>query len=375
MRILYVTQVVLDRPHGGARHVLAVARRLAHQGNAVELLAPGREDDVAIEGYRRLRPWSGLEPGVRMEAALATVTGAAALRFSPHAAYIRLSASSSFVPFTLAALQIPFVVELNGRLLDELRNLGRSPAAIATVRFNLRRVVRRAEAVVAVEPKIGRHAREALGARRVVVIENGADTDVATPGSREAARRALDLPFDRPIVAFAGTLVPELRLDLLFEVAKRAPELVFVLAGDGPQRSRVEDACRAMEDRIRWLGPVPHGRALELLRAADVCVNVREGDLGMKSLEYASVGRRFVNFDVEGVERLTALYPGFDAVHIVKQANADALESAISAALRAERERGPLPPEAVEAVRHRVGWEHTTRRIADLLREISNVDA
>jgi len=59
----------------------------------------------------------------------------------------------------------------------------------------------------------------------------------------------------------------------------------------------------------------------------------------------------------------------------VKQANADALESAISAALRAERERGPLPPEAVEAVRHRVGWEHTTRRIADLLREISNVDA
>lgn len=368
MRILYVTQVVMDQPHGGPRHVAAVTRELAEMGHAVELLAPGQESsEAAPTGVARVRPPPGLHPGVRMEIALAGLASSVALRFSPHAAYVRLSASSSFVPFALASLQVPFVVELNGRLLEELRKLGRSPAAIRVVRFNLRRVVGRARALVAVEPEIGRHAERELGAKRVVVIENGADIDRATPGSREEARRLLDLPLDRPIAVFAGTLVPELRLDLLFEVLRDEPDLLFVLAGDGPQRDRVAAARRHLPDRFRWLGSIPHDRAVQLIRAADVGVNVRDGDLGMKSFEYAAIGRRFVNFDVEGASRLTALYPGLDAVHLVTERSVAGLRSALHAALRAERERGPLPAEAIEAARSRVGWDHTARRIADLL--------
>ncbi|MCK6552290.1 glycosyltransferase, partial [Myxococcota bacterium] len=54
MKILFVTQVVVDRPHGGPRHVLAVARELAALGHDVTLLAPG--DEPPVPGVKRLRP-------------------------------------------------------------------------------------------------------------------------------------------------------------------------------------------------------------------------------------------------------------------------------------------------------------------------------
>lgn len=369
MRILYVTQVVLDRPHGGPRHVLSVVRHLREQGHEVLLLAPGH--DTPLPGVQRMRPPSALQPGVRMESVLAARAAEAVVRWRPDVAYVRLSASSSFIPLALWALRVPVVVELNGRLIEELRKLGRSPTAVAVVRFNLRRVVERVHTLVAVEPKIGRHATEVLNAPRVVVIENGADVDAATPGPRAEARARLGLAPPGPLLTFAGTLVPELRLDLLFEVMADRPDLSLVLAGDGPQRDRVAAAAAGpFGRRLRWLGAVPHATAVDCLRAADVCVNVRDGDLGMKSFEYAAVGRRFVNFDVEGVERLTTLFPGHEAVHLVRERTKEGLLRAITGALDAERSRGPLPAPAVEAVRGRVGWGHTARRIAELLASV-----
>jgi glycosyltransferase involved in cell wall biosynthesis len=364
MRILFVTQVVLDRPHGGPRHVLAVARAWGAAGHAVRLLAPG--DEPASPGLERIRPPGGARPGARLEARQAVSTAREVRRSRPDVAYVRLSATSSLVPATLAALRVPFVTELNGRLLDELRLLGRPEPAVRAVQLVERAIARGAFATVAVEAKIGRHARDALGARDVRVVENGADLSVATPGDRAAARRRLDLPEDRPVLAFAGTLAPELRLDLLLDAIGRLPGApLLVVMGDGPQAARLEGAP---SERVRWLGPRPHAEAIDLLRAADVCVNVRDGDLGMKALEYAAVGRRFVAFRVEGGERLEGLYPGHRAAFLVDARSADALARALEDALR-EEARAPLPPAAVEAARAEVGWERTARRIAAILDE------
>src|SRR5262249_43245467 len=157
-------------------------------------------------------------------------------------------------------------------------------------------VVGLARAVVAVEAKIGRHAESALGARRVVVIENGADLDRATPGDRKDARRTLGLESDGRYLGFTGTLVPEQRIDLLLEAQAGLPGVSLLVAGGGPQAEKLEQARRTSGARIVALGVVPHDRAVLAIRASDVCVNVRDGDLGMKCLEYAAIGRRLVTF-------------------------------------------------------------------------------
>ena len=365
MRILFVTQVVLDRPFGGPRHVTAVAREWARAGHAVTLLAPG--GDLPADGVHRVRPWPWLRPGVGLEAAQAALVLREVARVRPDVAYVRISPSTLFGPTALAAVHVPVVLELNGRVLDELSTLGRSRAAVAVVAANLRRIVRRARAVVAVEAKIARHAREALGADRVVVVENGADLDIAHPGDRERARRVLGLNLETPVVAFCGTFVPELRLDVLFDAMALLPGVELVMAGGGPQADRVRRAAAA-SDRIRWFGVVSHPRAISILHAADVCVNVRDGDLGMKALEYAAVGRRFVAFDVERSSRLDTLYPDHRAAFWVSARTPAALAAGLRAAL-AEEAAGPLPAMAVEQARRQVGWDRTAARIARVLED------
>jgi D-inositol-3-phosphate glycosyltransferase len=232
---------------------------------------------------------------------------------------------------------------------------------------SLRTVVRRACRLVAVEPRIARHAEAALRARHVVVIENGADLDAATPGDRDAARHALGLDLDRRYVAFTGTFVPQQRLDLLLEAQRKLGSFVLLVAGGGPQAALFEAAARTAP--IVLLGVVPHEKAIQTIRAADVCVNVRDDDLGMKCFEYAAVGRRIVAFRIAGVERLEALYPGLEAVHLVDERSASGVARAIEGALSAERRLGPLPPSAITAARRTIGWEHTARRIAAVLAE------
>lgn len=365
MRILFVTQVMLDRPFGGARHVLAVAAELSELGHEVTLLAPGIEANPSPQ-VRRIRPPAHLMPGAKLEVALAALALKESLVRRPDVAYVRISATSSAVALALKAARIPVILELNGRILAEMKLLGRSKAAVALVQVALRAVVASAKALVAVEARIGRHATEALGARNVHVIENGADIRNATPGDRSEARTALKLPQDAQIVAFAGTLVPELRLDLLIEAIEGLPDVHLVVAGDGPAMGRLSAALSPLEGRLTLLGARSHEDAIQLLRAANVCVNVRDGDMGMKCLEYAALGRRFVAFEVEGADRLKALYPTTPAAYLVESRSADALAGALTSALDAEK-AGPLPKAEVDAARAVVGWDRTAAEIAAVL--------
>ncbi len=365
MRIVFVTQVMLSRPFGGARHVLAVAAEWAELGHDVTLVAPGLESNPNAK-VRRVRPPAHLKPGARLEMALAGLATQQVVLRRPDVAYVRISATSSVVPMALKLARIPVVLELNGRILVEMHQLGRSKAAIAVVQSTLRIVVASAKALVAVEAKIGRHATEALGAHTVHVIENGADIRNATPGDRAQARKALQLPKDAQIIAFAGTLVPELRLDLLLGALELLPEAHLVVAGDGPAMPVLSAAQSKLPKRLHLLGSRSHADAVNLLRAADVCVNVRDGDMGMKCLEYAALGRRFVAFEVEGAQRLTGLYPKTRAAFLVESRSAGALAEALSRALQAEA-AGALPKQEVDAARALVGWDRTAGEIAKVL--------
>jgi hypothetical protein len=88
----------------------------------------------------------------------------------------------------------------------------------------------------------------------------------------------------------------------------------------------------------------------------------------MKGHEYAAVGRRQVGFAVEGAERLSALYPDLDAVFLVEERSVPAMKRALIAALDAERDRGPLPEEAVARARAELGWNRKAERLLEIFR-------
>jgi glycosyltransferase involved in cell wall biosynthesis len=81
-----------------------------------------------------------------------------------------------------------------------------------------------------------------------------------SPADRLAARQRLGIPLDARVVGNAGWLTNRKRWDIFLEVAaltlRAAPETVFVIAGDGPERAELERRAAALKigGSVRWLG-------------------------------------------------------------------------------------------------------------------------
>ena len=126
-----------------------------------------------------------------------------------------------------------------------------------------RRLLRAAERVV-VMSQAQAQAFAHCG-HRVHVIHNAAlePTPSGHPSERDQLR-ALAGGLPRPIIGVVGRLSPEKGVDLFLEacalLARRGVAFSAIVAGDGPERDRLEGRCRslALESRVRFLGQVAH---------------------------------------------------------------------------------------------------------------------
>ena len=94
--------------------------------------------------------------------------------------------------------------------------------------------------------------------RRIESVPTGIDPVQFAPGDRQAARRALGLPLDMPLIGIVATLRSwkghRYLLDAMLQLARADTRLVIV--GDGPQRAALEaqtDALR-LRGRVRFAG-------------------------------------------------------------------------------------------------------------------------
>jgi len=108
------------------------------------------------------------------------------------------------------------------------------------------------------------------------------------------------LDADTITVATASRLSPEKGLDFLLEAARLAPEVLFLIAGDGPQREPVAQHSPA---NVRLLGRIES--VPELLAAADIaCVpSLTEGQ-GIFALEAMAASLPVVASNVGGLPEM-----------------------------------------------------------------------
>lgn len=115
--------------------------------------------------------------------------------------------------------------------------------------------------------------RWGLDPARVSVLPNPAP-DVPPLSPRDELRDELGLAGPRPLLAFAGRLGPQKALGVALEAVAAVPGVTLAVAGDGPERARLEARARelGLEDRVRFLGGVPRDAVLRLFGAADASV-------------------------------------------------------------------------------------------------------
>ena len=92
-------------------------------------------------------------------------------------------------------------------------------------------------------------------------------------------------------------------ISALAPIAKIYPDLLYVIAGDGDDRPRLEKLSRDLqvEDRVKFIGPPSEQDLLDLYRSADVFVMPSTGEgFGIVFLEAAMSGLPVIGGSVDG---------------------------------------------------------------------------
>jgi len=150
-----------------------------------------------------------------------------------------------------------------------------------------------------------------IAPEKVVRIYNGIELDKYNPElySREKVRKELRIGPDEPLVGAIGRLVWQKGFPFFIRAAsyvlRTIPEAKFLLVGDGPLRSELEDMIEELGLAENFVLAGFREDIPEVLAALDVLVlsSLREG-LPMILLEGMAMARPVVATDIEGISEV-----------------------------------------------------------------------
>lgn len=206
---------------------------------------------------------------------------------------------------------------------------------------------------------------------RSFVQPMGVEPQRLVGGHRTQTREELEI--EGFCILFLGRLVPVKRPEWLLDLARGVEEAVFIVAGDGPLRERLQQQVEksGLGERFRFEGTVGPNRKRDLLSAADVMVSTSGVTAGGRTegapvsmMEGAVAGLPVVATDVGGVgEIVVDGETGF-------LCSRERPDSMISALKRLKNDPDLLKSLSLETVRRseRFGWRAVMNRIEDALR-------
>ncbi|MFH0964469.1 MAG: glycosyltransferase family 4 protein [Planctomycetota bacterium] len=303
MRILYVSQYFPPEMGAPAARVHEMSRAWARRGARVTVLTamPHHPTGVVPRRYRRKRLLREERDGIRVVRtwiwpaanrgfvkrttsyltfmASAIVSGLTAVR--KHDVVIA-SSPQFFVGiagWALAKLgRGKFVFEVRDLWPDSLLAVGamREGPAFRMLKRVERFLYREAWKIVVVTESSGRILSESgIGEEKIEVVTNGVDLETFHPGEDEETRRGLGLA-GRFVVSYVGTIGLAHGLEVILRAAEKlrqAPEIVFIVVGEGAERERIEREKEGMGLRnVLFTGEVPRERIPGILRASDACL-------------------------------------------------------------------------------------------------------
>jgi glycosyltransferase involved in cell wall biosynthesis len=114
-----------------------------------------------------------------------------------------------------------------------------------------------------------------------------------------SAPRLPDVSSDGRTLVFAGRLVPQKALSVAFEAVRRNEDVTLLVAGDGPERAKIEAGAPA---NVRFLGAQPRERVFELMHAADATLLSSDWEsFGLVVAESLAVGTPVLAASAGGV--------------------------------------------------------------------------
>ena len=296
MRVTYLHQYFTTPEQGGGTRSYEMARRLVRHGHVVRMITTRRDAGFrwwtvreidGIQVHELGVPYSNGMGNLRRVLAFLHFALAASMRAAMLPADVIFATST---PLTVAIPGIfgsfirrrPLVFEVRDLWPDVPIALGalRSPVTKWMARSLERAAYAWSTHVVALAPGMRDEiVAKGFAATKVSVIPNGCDLDLFSPDphAREEVRRWLPEIGEGPLVVFAGAIgrvngVAYL-VEMAVELRDRAPDVRFVLIGEGAERRMVEEQARAagvLGRSVFFTGHVPKRVAARWVAASDM---------------------------------------------------------------------------------------------------------
>jgi glycosyltransferase involved in cell wall biosynthesis len=365
--------------------VLEIRRNLTKLGHEVLLFCPSTErkhSDPADKGvYFVPSPrWRGPKE-LCYQSLLPGALLLNAVRSRPDWMYVRPVITMVSPSFMGRLLGIHVITHFSGDLAEGLKSAN-SSILLRMLYGVLERINVKLSARVVVETektRANREARHKTPAGKIVVIPNGANTDLFQPADRLEARRSLGLKEDGLLVGFTGNLTRFQGVRFLVEAApsilQKHPRTMFLIVGDGEALGEIKSMAEGvgLSGHFVFTGRVPYEKVPLYIGACDVCVAPRIRDMcektGISLLklgEYMACARPVVASDIDGVGPvLTQARAGIP----VPLEEPGALAAAIVRLLGDEEVRREMGRNGREYVTGNLTWEMVARRLVGLYQD------
>ncbi len=191
---------------------------------------------------------------------------------------------------------------------------------------------------------------------RVSVLRNGVDLTTFTPDPRGRERLRGELEVSGPVVLSVGHLIERKGHDLAIRAIAGMPEASLLIVGSGPEEAALKRLTHelGMEERVRFVGSVPHETLKNYYSAADILIlgSSREGWPNVL-LESMACGTPVVATAVNGSPEVVR-----DPVagQVVSERSPEALARGLAAVLADLPERA-----AVRRYAEDFSWDATSR--------------
>ena len=234
----------------------------------------------------------------------------------------------------------------------------------ATPKEMIRKAAQQADGIISVcaalaEPLVDM----GISRDKIRVLRNGVDLQGFTPQERQPAREKLGL--NGVTAVSVGGLIERKGHHIAIEAMADLPDMTLLIAGDGPERSALENLARekGVSERVRFLGRVAHENLPEIYNAADMMLlcSSREGWANVL-LESMACGTAVVATDIWGTgEVVTRPEAGI----LIPERTASSLVSGI------EKLRANMPDRAAtRTYAEGFSWDDTTQGQLDLFGKI-----
>ena len=171
-----------------------------------------------------------------------------------------------------AVLDIPFTIKARGADIHHWSGDPKCREQILTAAEKASALIAVSAALKADMIKLG------MNDDRITVHYTGLDQEKFKPVDRAAEKHRLGV--DGPLFICAGALIPRKNQSLVIEALSAFPDAVLMLAGKGEEednyRSLAKD--RGFEDRVRFLGNVPHDELPKMVAASDISILVSKSE-------------------------------------------------------------------------------------------------